>query len=297
MIFRNEGEGIKMGDQKKILVLSASGDPVVTFFKRFLAQEGLLTSRYLFLDSSRFARGLDVSQTAWIWGGEEKIMHRDVGAVWNRLVTGVKGWGKQKSIEVYAIYLMDEVYPNVLNRPKDGMSNFSKPYQIDCLDLNRIRRVEGGVIAGGCMRLDFGTKNMIYKSISGVRSIVRKVTKRDRHRWIKEPVLFQRLLKGDPIRVHVIKNHVEACRCLADRIDYRYANYIKMEQVRLPAWLKRECIEITEQLGLVFAGIDLIKSQNKYYILEVNPAPGYAYFDLSMGISRAINAYLCKAIR
>ena len=48
---------------------------------------------------------------------------------------------------------------------------------------------------------------MIYKSISGIRSIVQKVTKHDldrldRIRWC--PTQFQRLVEGQDIRAHVI---------------------------------------------------------------------------------------------
>ena len=204
---------------------------------------------------------------------------------------------EQKSVEIYAIYLMDEVYDAVLNRPKAGMSNFSKPYQIEKLYLKRLKIVEGYILAGSRLCDRVSGRDMIYKSVSAVRSIVKRVEKRDYYRWIKEPVLFQDLLVGKNIRVHVIGSSVIACHCEAMEVDYRYAKSVKIKRIELPEWLKKECIDVTKQLEFEFSGIDLIKRGTDYYILEVNPAPGYGYFDVDLCISKTLHCYLTKALK
>ncbi|MEC8882931.1 MAG: ATP-grasp domain-containing protein [Pseudomonadota bacterium] len=275
---------------KKIVVIGSSRDPVIIFYKRFLMRMGIGRGGYCFINSDNFSKGVDVNDEGWFISGDVAVKHGEVGGVWNRLVMGGGGF-IHKSIEVYAMYLMDEVYQGVLNRPKEGMSNFSKPYQIEKLLLKRLKKIEGYIFSGSMIRADIVGRKLIYKSISGVRSIVKKVAKQDRERWVKEPVLFQELIHGDNIRVHVIKDSVIACCCTAREIDYRYAKAMRIERVNLPLWLKAECIDVARQMGFGFAGIDLIFRRGEYFILEVNPAPGYAYFDIDLCISRELHKY------
>src|SRR5205085_12099974 len=68
--------------------------------------------------------------------------------------------------------------------------------------------------------------DVIYKSISGVRSIVQKMSPRDldrldRIRWC--PTQFQRLVEGVDIRAHVIGRTVVATQISSEGVDYRYA--------------------------------------------------------------------------
>jgi hypothetical protein len=68
--------------------------------------------------------------------------------------------------------------------------------------------------------------SVIYKSASGVRSIVRRVEQEDlprleRIRWC--PTQFQRHVPGTDIRVHVVGRSVFAATIVSDATDYRYA--------------------------------------------------------------------------
>ena len=69
-----------------------------------------------------------------------------------------------------------------------------------------------------------------------------------------------------------------------------------MYRFDLPDWLEKECVNISQQLQIPFSGIDLIKKKQSYYLLEVNPAPGYAYFDIDGSISRALHEYYMALI-
>ena len=67
---------------------------------------------------------------------------------------------------------------------------------------------------------------VIYKSVSGVRSIVQTMAEDDldrlhQIRWC--PTQFQAYVEGVDIRVHVIKSTVFATRIRSKATDYRYA--------------------------------------------------------------------------
>ena len=66
---------------------------------------------------------------------------------------------------------------------------------------------------------------MIYKSISGIRSIVQKVTKHDSigSTGSAGSGQFQRLVEGQDIRAHVIGRTVIATAISSAGVDYRYA--------------------------------------------------------------------------
>lgn len=68
-----------------------------------------------------------------------------------------------------------------------------------------------------------------------------------------------------------------------------------MTAYELPAPIAERCIRLTKQLNLPLAGIDLFESQTgRYYCFEVNPSPGFSYFEEHTGqrISLAIADYL-----
>ena len=55
------------------------------------------------------------------------------------------------------------------------------------------------------------------------------------------------------------------------------------------------CVNLTEGLGLAFAGIDLkVTPENHVYCFEVNPSPAFSYYESSTGqpISEAVAEYL-----
>lgn len=67
---------------------------------------------------------------------------------------------------------------------------------------------------------------VIYRSISGVRSIVRMLDDELMDRLLLVhgcPVQFQRFIAGTNVRVHVVAGDLFATRIETDRVDYRYA--------------------------------------------------------------------------
>lgn len=193
----------------------------------------------------------------------------------------------------------------VVNRPGASASNMSKPFQA-LLALEHGFLVPQTIITNDPtavedFRRDF--KRVVYKSISGVRSIVTELDDPDLQRlddirWC--PVQFQEYVEGDDVRVHVVGSHVFATRIRSSATDYRYAHFQKgasaeFSAVILPADIEARCISMTVALGLAFAGIDFkLTPYGSYYCLEVNTSPAYSYYESHTGqpISTALAHYL-----
>ena len=63
----------------------------------------------------------------------------------------------------------------------------------------------------------------------------------------------------------------------------------------IPDNVAQGCIDLAAGLGLAFAGIDLkFAPEGEVYCFEVNPSPGYSYFEANSGqpIAQAVADYL-----
>lgn len=196
----------------------------------------------------------------------------------------------------------------VVNRSSPQASNASKPYQAQIILRHGLRVPETLVTndpeAVSRFRSHHG--RIIFKSVSGVRSIVREFADKDLERmdsirWC--PVQFQEFVAGTDVRVHCVGGEVFAARIESDATDYRYA----MGQVGEPAVLTsfslddttaERCVKLTADLGLELAGVDLrITPEGETYCFEVNPSPAFSYYESHTGqpIARAIARHLAAA--
>ena len=103
---------------------------------------------------------------------------------------------------------------------------------------------------------------MIFKSMSGNRSIVRCLSDADLDRLehIRScPVQFQAFVPGTNVRVHTVGGQAFATEVQTDMTDYRYADRSGGESVlratKLPDDVEA-CIALAADLGLPFAGVD-----------------------------------------
>jgi len=202
------------------------------------------------------------------------------------------------------LYWMDITRLRILNPPWSMGSNMSKPYQAQLI------REAGFKIPPTCITtekqslLAFREKHpsLIYKSISAVRSIVKEFTTADEKMLNKIqylPTQFQQKLNGVNIRVHVVGDVLFATRIDSEVTDYRYAGRenktATLSATVLPKKIQQACFTLSKQLGLTLCGIDLFLSAgNEYYCFEVNPSPGYSYFQNNSGqdIAGAIARWL-----
>jgi len=190
----------------------------------------------------------------------------------------------------------------VINRQDASATNNSKPYQLSVIRKAGFNIPETFISNDGSLVRRFlgETGEAVYKSISGVRSIVHKVS--DTHlgfiddvEWC--PTLFQKVVPGINYRAHVFKNEIHTVRIASDSLDYRYGK-TTMEPVELPYNVEEKCYQLNAMLGLHFSGIDLMRTDDdEWYCFEVNPSPAYSYFELNGGvpISEALTKFMMDA--
>lgn len=205
----------------------------------------------------------------------------------------------------YTLQQWLEVTPaRVLNRTAAMGSNFSKPYQAQFITRYGFKTPVTLITNNPAAVQQFQRQyqRIIYKSISGVRSIVQEFTQADlarleQIRWC--PTQFQAYVEGINVRVHVVGEQLFATKINSQATDYRYAyaqGYeAELEAVELDEDLAQQCINLAKGLELPFAGIDLnITSDDEVYCFEVNPSPGFSYFEQNTGqpIALAVARYL-----
>ena len=192
----------------------------------------------------------------------------------------------------------------VVNRFRCMGSNGSKPYQAQLIRRHGLRVPETLVTNDPDAVRAFCARHgrVIYKSVSGVRSIVTEVGAADLARLeaIRAcPVQFQAYVAGFDVRVHTIGDETFATRIDSPGTDYRYAGHgdegTRLEPYALPDGLANRCRALADDLGLAFAGIDLrIGPAGEVTCFEVNPSPAYSYYEAHTGqpISQAVARYL-----
>jgi glutathione synthase/RimK-type ligase-like ATP-grasp enzyme len=203
------------------------------------------------------------------------------------------------------VYHWIEMSPGVvMNRATAGVSNTSKPFQAQLIRAAGFSIPETLITNDAALVRAFHAEHqrVVYKSISGVRSIVREIDDealRRLHllRWC--PVQFQRYIAGTNIRVHTVAGEVFATRIDTDRVDYRYAHrdggYAHLTACTLPDDVAQRCLDLAQDLGLALAGLDLIRCDDgEFFCLEVNPSPAFTYYADGSGqpIARAIASAL-----
>ena len=187
-----------------------------------------------------------------------------------------------------------EITPaRVVNRPSAMASNHSKPYQSSIIHAQGFDVPETLVTTDKDALEAFWEKHqsIVYKSISGVRSIVTKMTPAHRERFATLancPTQFQQWIPGTDFRAHVVGGEVFACRVESSATDYRYPNREedapKIQAQELPADIAERCGSLAASMGLLLAGIDLRHTPDeRWFCFEVNPSPGFTYYEQASG--------------
>lgn len=194
-----------------------------------------------------------------------------------------------------------EVAPiRVVNRTRAMASNFSKPYQAQIARTFGFRIPRTLVTNDPELVREFRSQGrVVYKSVSGVRSIVRvlqdgELERLHRIRWC--PTQFQEYVDGTDVRVHTVGERVFATVVESTATDYRYAagddgGRVELRPYDVSDELGARCVALSDAFGLEFAGIDLrIDPNGAVYCLEVNPSPAFTYYESHTGqpIARAV---------
>lgn len=244
--------------------------------------------------------------------GGDIIDIREITSVYHRFFkiedirspdTGSPQARKSRSVMRALMDLFDILPARIVNRRRPMMSNNSKPYQALLIRKSGFSIPDTLITNDPGRLMEFASGNipLIYKSISSVRSIVAPLDEKAMAK-IKSlrnlPTQFQRRIDGFNVRVHVIGNRLFATQILSMATDYRYASLenvpAEFRPFELNVDLRRRCIRLARICNLDFAGIDLIIDTERVYCLEINPSPGYSYYQKSTGqqISDALAKYL-----
>jgi len=190
--------------------------------------------------------------------------------------------------------LLEDLPCLVVNKLGPGLSNHSKPYQAQLLGHCGIRTPETLVTTDPATARAFYDQHrgdVIYKSLSGVRSIVRRLGPAQLERLpllAHGPAQFQAFVPGDNVRVHTVGDDLFATRVRSDAVDYRYAKRegaeMAMEAFELPPAVAESCLRASRALGLPLAGIDFkLTPDGDYVCFEVNPSPGFLFYEQYTG--------------
>ncbi|MFI6289142.1 RimK family alpha-L-glutamate ligase [Streptomyces sp. NPDC051018] len=195
----------------------------------------------------------------------------------------------------------------VVNRPAAMESNGSKPYQAQLI-------ARAGFAVPDTLVTDDPDEvrafrdlhgRIVYKSISGIRSVVRELTVEDESRLHLVrglPTQFQAYVPGRDVRVHVVDGRTFATAVDSPAIDYRYAHRdglgAELSPCVLPGDVVRRSVALSAALGLPLSGIDLrVRPDGEWVCFEVNPMPAYTFYESHTGqrIAAALVALLAGA--
>jgi hypothetical protein len=178
----------------------------------------------------------------------------------------------------------------VVNPPRSGRSNGSKPFQM-------LRLAELGcdvppwcatnVVDVARQFLDDHPVGVVYKACSGLRSHVRIADSEllDRLAGGTAPVLLQRYVAGTEARVHVVGDEVFATEIRSASVDYRWSTEPpEYRLLEVPDLIGKRCRQVATVEGLSLAGIDFrIDANGRWWWLEVNPVPTFLPYEAATG--------------
>ena len=298
-----------------ILICGALADPVTKIVCASLERSSY---PYRLLDLSVFPVGFQVNwqwrkagPTGYISNTNWRLDLEDISSVYVHSIGSQERTPPSNTKELLpALYtecdtclsaLLESLPCPVVNRMRGSISNNSKPYQ--ALQIRRCGfRIPPTLVTNdpeAARRFyEEYSGQVIYKSISAVRSIVRRMNAEHLARLPllqHAPAQLQAYIPGDNIRVHTVGHLCFGTRIKSAAVDYRYAREeglaAEMEPSALPDEVAAACLRVARQFQLLFAGIDLKETpEGDYYCFEVNPSPEFFVYEQQSGqcISRAL---------
>jgi hypothetical protein len=205
---------------------------------------------------------------------------------------GSAEWQQVLAVEDLLLGWLEITCALVVNRPSEMGANSSKPYQLALIAASGLRVPDTLVTTDPVAAEAFWARHgeVVYKSVSGVRSKVARLRSADRSRLADIafcPTQLQQFIPGTDYRVHVVREHVFATRIESDADDYRYSGEGPrpvLSACELEEGLARRCVTMCARMGLHVAGIDLRRTPDgEWFCFEVNPSPAYSYYEDATG--------------
>ncbi len=155
----------------------------------------------------------------------------------------------------------------------------------------RVPRTWVGNVPGDALGIG-GSGGMVFKPVQG-GAHTRRVTEahlseENLGRLRLSPVTFQEEVEGTDVRVFVAGERVMACEVRSGCLDFRDDADPEIVEVGLPGTVSDGCRRIAGELGLVWAGIDLRRTERgEYFYFEANPSPMFLGFERRCGLPLA----------
>jgi glutathione synthase/RimK-type ligase-like ATP-grasp enzyme len=191
----------------------------------------------------------------------------------------------------------------IINSPSAMAANACKPLQLRIIERHGFRVPDTLLTTNieALQRFRDQHAEVIYKSISGVRSIVSRLQPdRDLSDLRHCPTQFQEYIAGVDYRAHVVDSEIFVCRIESDADDYRYASaeLPTLHAASLPSAIAEKIQAMVKAMGLRVSGVDLRQTPEQDWVcFEVNPSPGFSYFAAATGqpIATAIASSLSQS--
>jgi glutathione synthase/RimK-type ligase-like ATP-grasp enzyme len=244
------------------------------------------------LNLARFDLGFSPNPHGWLEVRERRV---DVADVRGFFLRPLEAPTRNPSASAWdsLLGLADTMTGCVVNRPGPSRPNHSKPYQAQLIAAAGFDVPDTLVTtdAGAARAFLAEHRSVVYKSLSGIRSIVGRLDAPDAARFDEPtfgPVQLQAFVPGVDVRVHVVGSRRFACAARSTAIDYRYAAQqgasVELEAFDLPTEVGERIACMTEAMWLRVAGVDLRRTpEGRWVCLEVNPSPGFPWYEDATG--------------
>lgn len=188
-------------------------------------------------------------------------------------------------------FLADRLPCTVINRPRAGRSNGTKPLHMAELGAAGFD-VPAWIASNDPDAVDEFLRERcpegaVVKASSGLRSQVRLVDDglRERLRAGTSVAVVQRYVAGHEVRVHVIGDLTVGSRVDATTVDYRFDDEpVRYRPEPVPAEVAARCRAHAARHGLVLAGLDFrIDAGGRWWCLEMNPVPTFLPYEAATG--------------
>jgi glutathione synthase/RimK-type ligase-like ATP-grasp enzyme len=281
---------------------------------------------YVLLDQREAHRmHIDLDTTRDVSGrlrvGAQRVDLDDIGAIFVRPrdirevlrqrgdLPGTQSHAQAMALERQLFVWTEIASALVVNRPSALAANGSKPYQAEMIREHgfEIPPTLATTTPEDAREFIATHGQVIYKSVSGQRSIVSRVDAVQLEQIddvANCPTQFQAHIPGVDFRVHVIGDALHACeiRCCADdyRIAHEQGEAIEFRAAVLPPAVAMRCHALARRLNLPLAGIDLRRTEDDaWYCFEVNTAPAFTYYERATGqpLTAAVALLLIDACR
>ena len=194
-----------------------------------------------------------------------------------------------KGLAESALLLLEDRGVRIVNSPGLPAIHRVKPWQLGVLSdaglpvPETLSTNDPEAVRAFAERVD----EVVYKPVSGgalARTLEPVDPEEERLKRIaNSPVQFQERLDGENLRIFVVGGEVAAAfRIVSDALDYRSESH-DVEPVELAPSIEEAALRAANCLGLAFTGVDVVDEGEDFALLEANPSPMFAGFDVRGG--------------